>query len=206
MEAALKKRSFYELLNSQEGFLTLQGYFIKAALLLDRDNGVMQGSPAAGGGNANIGAGFDLNNGGFTDASRTQTQFASAYFQQNSLGTATPIGLGGSSGGRAMLGALGKGLGAGQNANLLSTGGGAGANPLYSSFMVEVDEFKFSKIISNVVQKSHETLLDDEMSGMSEEETELSGDEEGSKSDGESRSDTEHRQNQQFQELSWLQS
>ena len=44
IEAALKKRSFYELINSQEGFLTLQGYFIKAALLLDRDNGIMQGS------------------------------------------------------------------------------------------------------------------------------------------------------------------
>ena len=35
-----KNRSFYELINSQEGFLTLQGYFIKSALLLDRGNGL----------------------------------------------------------------------------------------------------------------------------------------------------------------------
>ena len=77
-----------------------------------------------------------------------------------------------------MLVSLGKGLGAGQNPNLLSTGGGAGANPLYSNFMVEVDEFKFSKIISNVLQKSHDNLLDENMSDMSEDETELSIDEE----------------------------
>ena len=35
-----KNRSFYELINSQEGFLTLQGFFIKSALLLDRGNGL----------------------------------------------------------------------------------------------------------------------------------------------------------------------
>ena len=44
------------------------------------------------------------------------------------------------------------------------------------------------------------------MSGMSEDETELSGDEDGDKTDGETRSEIEHRQSQQFQELSWLQS
>ena len=105
MEEALKKRSFYELINSQEGFLTLQSYFIKAALLLDRDNGIMQGTA---GDNINIGAYFDLNNGGFTDESHFQTnQFP---FQQNSLGTATPIGIGNSSGGRVVLASLGKGL------------------------------------------------------------------------------------------------
>ena len=97
-----------------------------------------------------------------------------AYFHQNSLVTPTPIGIGNSSGGRAMLASLGKGLGTGQNPNLLSTGGGAGANPLYSNFMVEVDEFKFSKIISNVIQKSHDKLIDDHMSDLSEDETNLS--------------------------------
>ena len=35
-----KNRSFYELINSQEGFLTLQGYFIKSTLLLDRGSGL----------------------------------------------------------------------------------------------------------------------------------------------------------------------
>ena len=35
-----KNRSFYELINSQEGFLTLQGFFIKSALLLDRGSGL----------------------------------------------------------------------------------------------------------------------------------------------------------------------
>lgn len=34
---ALHKRSFYDLLNKQEGFLALQSYFVKATLLLDRD-------------------------------------------------------------------------------------------------------------------------------------------------------------------------
>ena len=33
----LTHQSFYDLLNSQQGFLTLQSYFIKAVLLLDRD-------------------------------------------------------------------------------------------------------------------------------------------------------------------------
>ena len=89
-----------------------------------------------------------------------------------------------------MLASLGKGLGAGQNPNLLSTGGGAGANPLYSNFMVEVDEFKFGKIISNVIQKSHDTLLDEELSDMSDEDTEISREEEVEKSAGEGQDDS----------------
>ena len=33
---ALNKRTFYELINNQEGFLALQSYFVKATLLIDR--------------------------------------------------------------------------------------------------------------------------------------------------------------------------
>ena len=43
---------------------------------------------------------------------------------------------------------------------------------------MEVDEFKFSKIVSNVIQKSHDNLLDENTSDMSEDETDLSIDEE----------------------------
>ena len=48
-EVALGKCSFYDLLNSHEGFLTLQGYFIKATLLLDRDQPGVGGTATAGG-------------------------------------------------------------------------------------------------------------------------------------------------------------
>lgn len=34
----LHKRSFYDLINNQEGFLALQSYFVKATFLLDREN------------------------------------------------------------------------------------------------------------------------------------------------------------------------
>ena len=34
---ALHKRSLYDLVSKQEGFLALQSYFVKATLLLDRD-------------------------------------------------------------------------------------------------------------------------------------------------------------------------
>ena len=37
-ELVLQRKTFYDVINTTEGFLTLQGYFIKAALLLDRDN------------------------------------------------------------------------------------------------------------------------------------------------------------------------
>ena len=40
---ALTKLTFYELLNTQEGFLALQSYFIQAVLLLDRDGSAEQG-------------------------------------------------------------------------------------------------------------------------------------------------------------------
>ena len=33
---ALHRKSFYDLINKQEGFLVLQSYFVKASLLLDR--------------------------------------------------------------------------------------------------------------------------------------------------------------------------
>ena len=62
-----------------------------------------------GRGHQNIGQAYDIN-----------------YAGLNSLGTATPLGIGNSSGGRAMMASLGKNLGA-ANQNLLSTGG---ANPL----------------------------------------------------------------------------
>ena len=42
VDEALAKCTLYELLNSKEGFLTLQNYFIKAALLLDRDSGLTE--------------------------------------------------------------------------------------------------------------------------------------------------------------------
>ena len=95
------------------------------------------------------------------------------YAGLNSLGTATPLGIGNSSGGRAMIASLGKNLGT-QNQNLLSTGG---ANPLYSNFMVEVDEFKFSKIMVNVVEKNRD-FINDDMTDFSDEETDLSIDDE----------------------------
>ena len=34
-------------------------------------------------------------------------------------------------------------------------------NPLQSNFMIEVDEFRFSKIVANTLQKSSEPLKDD---------------------------------------------
>ena len=37
------------------------------------------------------------------------------------------------------------------NLLVLSTGGGMHNNPLHSNIMVEVDEFKFAKIIKSVV-------------------------------------------------------
>ena len=91
------------------------------------------------------------------------------YAGLNSLGAATPLGIGNSSGGRAMIAALGKNLGT-ANQNLLSTGGG---NPLYSNFMVEVDEFKFNKIMVNVIEKTRDTVVD-ELTDFSDEETDLS--------------------------------
>ena len=103
-------------------------------------------------GQANVGQTYDIN-----------------YAGLNSLGTATPLGIGNSSGGRAMIAALGKNLGT-ANQNLLSTGGG---NPLYSNFMVEVDEFKFNKIMVNVIEKNREHMIDD-MTDFSDDETDLS--------------------------------
>ena len=35
VDLALRNKTFYDLINTQEGFLALQGYFIKAARLLD---------------------------------------------------------------------------------------------------------------------------------------------------------------------------
>ena len=72
-----------------------------------------------------------------------------------------------------MIASLGKNLGT-ANQNLLSTGG---ANPLYSNFMVEVDEFKFSKIMVNIIEKTREQAVDD-MTDFSDEETDLSDEEE----------------------------
>ena len=40
VDEALTKCTLYELLNKTEGFLTLQHYFISAALMLDRDGGL----------------------------------------------------------------------------------------------------------------------------------------------------------------------
>ena len=40
IDEALSKCTLYELLNKTEGFLTLQHYFISAALMLDRDGGL----------------------------------------------------------------------------------------------------------------------------------------------------------------------
>ena len=66
VEAALKKRTFYELINSQEGFLTLQGYFTNAVMLMDRVTGAIN-NPAVGG---NAATDFlDLNNGILTESS-----------------------------------------------------------------------------------------------------------------------------------------
>ena len=62
--------------------------------------------------------------------------------------------------------------------------------------MVEVDEFKFSKIISNVIQKSYNSLLDDDISGMSEDETELSADEDDGKMEADTMSEIEHKESQ----------
>ena len=150
IEAALKKRTFYELINCQEGFLTLQGYFTNAVMVMDRVTGAI-GNPALGG---NVATDFmDLNNGILTDVSRP-------YYNNNTPGTTTPFALGNSSGARAMMAQLGgtsKGLGIGPNANLLSADAGG---PLYSNFMVEVDEFKFSKLLTSIVHQSYHNLND----------------------------------------------
>ena len=70
----------------------------------------------------------------------------------------TPLGggMGNSSGGRMapMLAPFGAaGHLSTQNLMVMSTGGGMHNNPLQSNFIVEVDEFKFSKIVSSVLQK-----------------------------------------------------
>ena len=142
IEAALKKRTFYELINCQEGFLTLQGYFTNAVMVMDRVTDAIS-NPAVGGGNAATDY-MDLNKGILTDVSRP-------YYNNNTPVLQTPFSLGNSSGARAMMAQLGgtsKGLGTGPNANLLSADAGG---PLYSNFMVEVDEFKFSKLLTSIV-------------------------------------------------------
>ena len=52
---------------------------------------------------------------------------------------------------------------------------------MYSNFMVEVDEFKFSKIMVNVVEKNRD-FINDDMTDFSDEETDLSIDEEENES------------------------
>ena len=65
----------------------------------------------------------------------------------------TPLGLGNSSGGRLPAGLMaGFNYASTQNLMVMSTGGGV-HNPLQSNFMIEVDEFKFAKIITLVVEK-----------------------------------------------------
>ena len=133
---------------------------------MDRVTGAIN-NPAVGG---NAATDFlDLNNGILTDVSRP-------YYNNNTPGTATPFALGNSSGARAMMAQLGgtnKGLGIAANAGLLSADGGG---PLYSNFMVEVDEFKFSKILTTIIHQAHHNLNDGQEADFSDEETELSDD------------------------------
>ena len=107
---------------------------------MDRVTGAIS-NPGVG---ANAATDFmDLNVGILTDVSRP--------YYNNTPGTTTPFAPGNSSGARAMMAQLGgtsKGLGVGPNANLLSADAGG---PLYSNFMVEVDEFKFSKLLTSII-------------------------------------------------------
>ena len=64
-----------------------------------------------------------------------------------------------------------------QNLLVLSTGGGIHQNPLQSNLLIEVDEFKFSKIFSFVAQKAampakqdKETAAGDDSCSMSDED------------------------------------
>ena len=108
VEEALSKCTLYELLNTQEGFLTLQSYFIQVAMLLDRYSSGPDAQvpncfdPASSMAYLDIQAGM----GGLTDQSRAAQQF---FNQQQHL--MTPLGVGNSSGGRmaSFLGPFGGG-------------------------------------------------------------------------------------------------
>ena len=63
VDEALSKCTLYELLNKTEGFLTLQHYFISAALMLDRDGGL----PLGGAGDHQAGQPFLGGTGGCFD-------------------------------------------------------------------------------------------------------------------------------------------
>ena len=202
VDEALNGCTFYELLNTQEGFLTLQSYFIKSAILLDRDTTFNTRYEPATNINANqasllnragtktliqddIGlySAVDPSHalGGLTDQSRAAAAFLNHYPGQ----VLTPLGMGNSSGGR--FAPIPFGPTSTQNLMLLSTGGGAHNNPLQSNFIIEVDEFKFSKIINSVIKyespkvsqekKAKSFNIDDSCSMSDEdydEETELS--------------------------------
>ncbi|CDW73237.1 UNKNOWN [Stylonychia lemnae] len=109
---ALHNKSFYDLINKQEGFLALQSYFLKATLLLDRD--------------------------------------AIAFPQSSVNGDQIPL----------LYQQLSSYPGNGQNRYTANTN-------CYSNFCFEVDEFKFFKIIQNVVEyqksASNEVDLEDEI-------------------------------------------
>eukprot|EP00347_Sterkiella_histriomuscorum_P004642 403359675 len=102
---ALHNKSFYDLINKQEGFLALQSYFVKATLLLDREPLMAYPSPG-------------LN----------QQQMS---YMQGNTGLAGPQ-------------------------TYTTTQNYRGMNPAntnqYSNYCIEVDEFKFFKIIQNVIQ------------------------------------------------------
>ena len=162
----------------------MQSYFIKSALLLDRDRDAGLGAHGVGVGGGTFDhtgsmAYLDLH-AGLTDQSRA----AQLLLNQPQQQIMTPLGMGNSSGGRIPAGFMaGLNYASTQNLMVLSTGGGV-QNPLQSNFMIEVDEFKFAKIITSVVQRQSQPLkpeqeqcddscsLSDEYD--EEEETELS--------------------------------
>lgn len=116
---ALRRHSFYDLINTQEGFLTLQGYFIKAALLLDRDNDT------------------------------TANDVHNMYNQQIIQGMQTGGGITGSGSRPYMAQSFHNQYRGMATSHHAYTGG-----TLYSSICIEVDEFKFYKIIKNIIQRA----------------------------------------------------
>lgn len=142
-KAALHRCSFFDLVSqSNEGFLTLQGYFIKAALLLDRDThpGLYEGTIEYGGASTGLEG---------TDGRMGDPRY-SGHFNQQTPSLRTPLhtnhlmaqvtDMPSVSGGFAHL-------------NLQSHCGPLGQTN--ASFCIEVDEFKFFKIIRSVLFRAH---------------------------------------------------
>lgn len=142
-KAALHSCSFFDLISqSNEGFLTLQSYFIKAALLLDRDAhaGLYAGTIEYGGAST----GLEGTDGRIADPR------LSGHFNQQTPSLRTPLYTNHLMTQAADMPSISGGF---AHLNLQSQCGPIGKTN--ASFCIEVDEFKFFKIIRSVLFRAH---------------------------------------------------